>query len=388
MAEQSAHLVDRVLPEGVRYRQYVLTFPRELALRLAFDADLATAVIQVFMRVLFEWLRERAPQKKETRVHAAAVVFVHRFADAATTYYHLHALVPDAVFREHLHASHVDTEPMPPPTDAAVAELVRRIERRILGLLRRRGLLGTDPDATDTTADDSEPNEALDEARLLTACAQAPPERKIHIAGGGPQRRPKVSRTAKKRPALCAESGGFEIHTGVSTKADDRGALERLCRYLSRPPLAQDRIHLLPDGRVAFDLKRLWKGSIRQLVFSPLAFVARLAALVPLPGRHMVRFFGVLAPGSSLRRHVVPDPPDDPDRPTAPKRPKRMKWAELLKRIWRIDITNCPRPGCSGRLRPIAFIRDPDVIETILAAIALSTQPELPSRGPPPPVAR
>ena len=36
----------------------------------------------------------------------------------------------------------------------------------------------------------------------------------------------------------------------VSFAASDRGGLERLCRYVLRPPLALGRLERLPDGRV------------------------------------------------------------------------------------------------------------------------------------------
>ncbi len=78
MSEQAAHMVARLLPADVPYRQWVITFPSDLARRLAFDADLTSAVI----RVLFSWLRKRSPAPAR-HSHPGAVVFVQRFNDAA-----------------------------------------------------------------------------------------------------------------------------------------------------------------------------------------------------------------------------------------------------------------------------------------------------------------
>jgi hypothetical protein len=39
---------------------------------------------------------------------------------------------------------------------------------------------------------------------------------------------------------------------------------------------------------------------------SPLEFMQRLAALVPRPRLHLIRFHGVLAPNAKLRALVVP----------------------------------------------------------------------------------
>ena len=45
---------------------------------------------------------------------------------------------------------------------------------------------------------------------------------------------------------------------------------------------------------------------------SPLEFMQRLAALVPRPRLHLIRFHGVLAPNAKLRSLVVPQgPPKD-----------------------------------------------------------------------------
>ena len=59
--------------------------------------------------------------------------------------------------------------------------------------------------------------------------------------------------------------------------------LEKLCRYIARPPVPEQRLSLLPDGRYEWRLKRTWKGGVRALVYEPLDLIARLAALIPLP---------------------------------------------------------------------------------------------------------
>jgi hypothetical protein len=49
----------------------------------------------------------------------------------------------------------------------------------------------------------------------------------------------------------------FDLHANVWVGAHDRTGLERLCRYLLRPPFAQERLRLRADGRVALELKRV-----------------------------------------------------------------------------------------------------------------------------------
>jgi hypothetical protein len=59
-------------------------------------------------------------------------------------------------------------------------------------------------------------------------------------------------------------------------------------------------------------LKTPWRDGTTHQVMSPLEFMQRLAALVPRPRLHLIRFHGVLAPNAKLRAKVVPHPADEP----------------------------------------------------------------------------
>jgi Putative transposase len=83
----------------------------------------------------------------------------------------------------------------------------------------------------------------------------------------------------------------------------------------------------------------------------------RLAALVPRPRLHLIRFHGVLAPNAKLRRQIIPSPTERATEPAADHAPAqgetaRMSWARLLKRIFDIDTEHCP--NCGGALKIIA----------------------------------
>ena len=47
-----------------------------------------------------------------------------------------------------------------------------------------------------------------------------------------------MPRDADFKQTLCADSNGFSLHAAVHCGADDRQALEQLCRYITRPALA------------------------------------------------------------------------------------------------------------------------------------------------------
>lgn len=54
---------------------------------------------------------------------------------------------------------------------------------------------------------------------------------------------------------------GFNLHVSIPLEADDRRCLERLLRYMGRPPLSQERLSKTPDGNIVVRLKRSWSES-------------------------------------------------------------------------------------------------------------------------------
>ena len=62
--------------------------------------------------------------------------------------------------------------------------------------------------------------------------------------------------------------------------ADDRQALEQLCRYITRPALANERVQTNAAGQVVLRLKTPWRDGTPHLVMSPLENSAKLRALV------------------------------------------------------------------------------------------------------------
>jgi hypothetical protein len=105
---------------------------------------------------------------------------------------------------------------------------------------------------------------------------------------------------------------GVSLHANVGVPKGDRRRLEKLCRYIARPPVSTERLSQLPDGRLLYRLKRKWRDGTTHVVFEPLELVEKLASIVPPPRIHMVRYHGVFAPRAAVRRQVVPaNPPED-----------------------------------------------------------------------------
>jgi hypothetical protein len=99
---------------------------------------------------------------------------------------------------------------------------------------------------------------------------------------------------------------GFSLHAGVATEAQQRKKLERLCRYISRPAVSEKRLALTSNGMVRYHLKTPYRDGTTHVIFEPLDFIAKLAAMVPKPRVNLTRFHGVLAPNSKHRINVTP----------------------------------------------------------------------------------
>jgi hypothetical protein len=61
---------------------------------------------------------------------------------------------------------------------------------------------------------------------------------------------------ARRAKPLTATRDGFSLNAAVACRADERKKLERLCRYVARPPLALERLSRDGDGLVVHALKR------------------------------------------------------------------------------------------------------------------------------------
>jgi len=167
--------------------------------------------------------------------------------------------------------------------------------------------------------------------------------------------------------SLVSKQSGFSLHAGVSCKADQRKKLERLCRYIVRPAISEQRLALAGNGNIIYALKTPYNDGTTHVVLSPLEFIGRLSALVPKPRVNLTRFHGVFSPNSKLREKVVPAKPVK-DEPSGKPRRYGQTWAQRLKRVFAIDIEKCE---CGGKMKVIASIEDPEVIDKVLKHLDL-----------------
>ncbi|MBI3457953.1 MAG: transposase, partial [Candidatus Rokubacteria bacterium] len=151
MSELAAHLVDRVLPP-VPIRQWVFTVPVPVRYQLAFDAALTRAVLRVFLRTVFRWLRQRAARRGIIAGRGGAVTAIQRVGGALNANVHFHSLLFDGVYTRSTPTARPLFHRLPPPTDADIAALLTRLDRRGRRLLVRRGRLAEDDAGSDPFA--------------------------------------------------------------------------------------------------------------------------------------------------------------------------------------------------------------------------------------------
>ena len=128
--------------------------------------------------------------------------------------------------------------------------MLHKIITRTMKLLTRRGVLVEVEGSTYMADDDSD----SDEARTLRPLQAAACTYRIAF---GPRAGQKVLTLQGAMPKetgfkqnLCADINGFSLHPAVRCSADDRQALEQLCRYITRPALANERVQTNAAGQV------------------------------------------------------------------------------------------------------------------------------------------
>ena len=262
MDDTAAHLVDRVLPFAP-YRQWVLSLPFAMRLRLARNDELLGELRRIFIAAVARWQRKKARDLGHREVETAAVCpsirdsrrysghgFTQRHDSLLRVNPHLHSLHPDAVFVESAEGRG-ELVALPKPTQADVEGILRRLVQRARKLLERFG-------------EEAEPEDALDRVRGRQLSLFAPP---------------------KELPEgkLSARLEGYSLHAATHLHMNDREGLERMARYALRPPVANSRLSQREDGELVLKLKRALPDGRETLELSPMELMRRLAGLVPRP---------------------------------------------------------------------------------------------------------
>ncbi|MDP3662818.1 MAG: IS91 family transposase [Nitrosomonas sp.] len=375
MAQTAAHLVDHVIP-NVPVRQWVLSLPIPLRYLFAAHPHLISPVLQVISRAISTFLIKQAGFKRPD-AQTGAITLIQRFGSAANLNIHLHCLVLDGVYR--IQNDTVEFLSVRSPTVDQLQALLSQIIKRVMKALTRHGALIEEEGMTYLA--DIESDAAL--APLQSAACTY----RIALGPRAGQKLLTLKTVAAQNleqsgQEYCANAHGFSLHAGVRYAMNQRNKLERLCRYITRPAIADERLARNKDGQIVLTLKTPYRDGTTHIVLSPVEFMQRLAALVPRPRLNLIRFHGVLAPNAKLRAEIIPGSKKNKshasnanDAAPPSQATVRISWARLLKRVFEIDIERCPH--CGGNVKIIAAILERTAITKILDHLGL------PARAPP-----
>jgi hypothetical protein len=312
LAEWSLWLDEQLLGR-VPYRQVVLTLPKRLRAYCVHDRRRLGGLSRVAYRTLREYLRAAVGERD---LAPGAIVCVQTFGSLAHLHAHLHVLLTDGAYRRD------GTFVAAPAHDATVLEEAWR--RAVLQWFVAQEWL--EEDAAETM--------------------------------------------------LSWPHSGFGAHVGPRIAADDREGLLRVARYAARAPVAESRLR--------YDAERAEVELVSDARDGPYVGVHRMTALeflarwvdhVPERYETRIRYYGAFASKRRVwwrRRGVVlvaaPEAQPGASEPAAEwpaLQARRRRWADLLRRVFQVDVERCAR--CGGPARIVGFVIEPEAVRKILA---------------------
>src|SRR4029453_1601834 len=249
---------------------------------------------------------------ERAHVHPGSVTFIQRFGSALHLHLHFHILFLEGVY---LDRTAVGLKPRflagASPTDTDIAAVLQKISRRVIRKLCRLGYLETGMEPPVATGYDPLRDTAPELARTMAASVQhriACGERAgqhVRRIGSGFGHEGEAPRLTGPR---CASVNGFSLHANTQIPAHRRDQLEQLIRYTARGAVSLERLQEDANGELIYTFTHPWSDGTTGIRLAPLELLEKLAALVPLPHVHLVRYGGCLAPHSHLRGAIIPTP--------------------------------------------------------------------------------
>ena len=246
------------------------SLPWGLRALLDYDRVLAAQFVSAFAHELDRSLCKRAKAILDipsvADAHTGAIAAVQRTYRGVRLNVHFHVLALDGVYVRDATSDALVFHTLPTPTRSEVADIARRTAGRIDKILRAHGR------SLDPAMQDDEPPKLWSDEPGLAACYAAA-ARGVAASGDRAGQAPtpfaRLAGTGvgeiQEENDPFAEVRGVNLHARQCVDGRDRRQLERLCRYITRPP----------------------------------------------PRFHLVRYFGVLSSHSKFRPEVIPKPPQD-----------------------------------------------------------------------------
>ena len=285
--------VDAEILEDVPYRHVVFTIPKILRTAVLQDRTLLLDLSHCAWRTLVRGLRVALGDKKAV---PGAVLSRATAGDLGNGHPHLHSIVSCGAWSDggrgsfSLWPAHLRSE-----------DLEQLFRRKVLSLLVRRG-------------------------RLAPSTAE---------------------RLMQWNPT------GFSVWLGDPIHPYEVESRQRLARYICKSPIA---LHRMSYDAATCQVTYTSVSQGRSRTVSALDFMADLSVHVPNPREHGVSYLGRCSNRSrGARRRADEDPAArGAPAPSVSRKAFRRSWAQLLKRVWQIDVTLCPR--CASELKILSAV--------------------------------
>jgi hypothetical protein len=219
-------------------------------------------MVRIFAYTVAGWYRRRHADRGLPPSQTGAVTVIQRANSDLRLNLHLHTIFLDGVYSPDGDAKGQMFHPAPAPTQQEVEQVVERASKRILRFLRRRGVITLvtapgDGEVTVVTVETIGEKDPLLAKLVGAATAGMPP------AGPANKRKPiRIVLDPNDQPIakgkLCAQEHGFNLHGATRVAANDMQGRLTLCKYILRPPLANDRLKILDEETVRLDFKKPW----------------------------------------------------------------------------------------------------------------------------------
>ncbi len=380
MSQTAAQLRDFVFPQ-IGVRQWVLSLPFPLRYLISFDNKTLSILLRIYVRAVSSFYKLKAKKQGIRNPKTGAITFIQRFGGSLNLNIHFHTLFLDGVYfkNKKLNKESIAFKKIKPPSINEVRETNLKIKKRFIRALRKKELI-EDYEEGNTQFIFPEFSPILEKGHASSI------QRKI---AWGKRKGKKVLLVGKLYDLPWEEfSGkrssyidGFSLHANVAIGKKNREGLERLCRYTTRPAIAESRLTKDSEGSILYELKKPYKDGTTHVKFSQLEFMEKIMCLIPPPRHHLIRFHGVLAPNNSWRSSIVPK---KKIQKKTGKNVYWIPWAELLKRTFEVDSLSCKK--CNHTMKIVAVILEQKIIQKIMNCLGIKEErlgTENPSRGSP-----
>ena len=215
-------------------------------------------VLTIAHRVISTFLIKRARMTVKSGAQSGAVTLIQRFGSALNLNTHFHMLYLNGVYDANGYFW-----PVKPPTCKDLDVIVHTIAKS--GYLVR----DVESEYLDLMRDEDDAMGAIIGASITYRLAFGPNAgRKALTLQTVP-----VRTEQRKDDDLVTQQAGFSLHAGIACKSHQRKKLERLCRYITRPAIAERRLSLANNGNVVIALKTPYDDGTTHVVLSPIEFM-------------------------------------------------------------------------------------------------------------------